>query len=77
PHGGEVDVLEGVHAVNTNKMKLHTSENCNIDHREQMLGKAYLTNCTSSNRDNQGCGVLDGDMTSYGRGFNQAGDGVY
>ncbi|KAJ7862101.1 hypothetical protein B0H14DRAFT_2575568 [Mycena olivaceomarginata] len=52
-HGGEVDVLEGIHVVNTNKMTLHTSENCIIAHRERMTGKANLTNCTSSNGDNQ------------------------
>jgi hypothetical protein len=76
PHGGEIDVLEGVHKVNTNKMTLHTDAGCVVDHTKQMQGKVDRTDCKSG-KDNQGCGVLDSDPTSYGDGFNKAGGGVY
>ncbi|KAJ6606069.1 glycoside hydrolase family 16 protein [Mycena vulgaris] len=77
PNGGEIDVLEGVHKVGTNKMTLHTSAGCVVDRTEQITGKIDGTDCKSANGDNQGCGVLDNSTASYGEGFNAAGGGVY
>ncbi|KAJ7142146.1 glycoside hydrolase family 16 protein [Mycena crocata] len=77
PNGGEIDILEGVHEVNTNKMTLHTGPNCVVDRTTHMTGQAHLTDCTSANGANQGCGVLDSNQNSYGAGFNKAGGGVY
>ncbi|KAJ7041958.1 concanavalin A-like lectin/glucanase domain-containing protein [Mycena alexandri] len=78
PNGGEIDVLEGVYQVNTNKMTLHTSEGCIVNLSQKMTtGKEDSTSCASSNGDNQGCGVSDADPATYGAGFNQAGGGVY
>lgn len=78
PNGGEVDVLEGVNKASTNKMTLHTSARCVLDRTEQMMGTVDRTDCSSSNENNQGCGVLDrNSSSSYGDGFNKAGGGVY
>ncbi|KAJ7893487.1 hypothetical protein B0H13DRAFT_1886368 [Mycena leptocephala] len=76
PHMGEIDVLEGVHKSSTNKMTLHTSPSCIVGFGD-MAGTPALTDCQSSGSNNQGCGVLDKDPTSYGEGFNNVGDGVY
>jgi hypothetical protein len=73
---GEIDVLEGAHKSSTNKMTLHTSPSCIVGFGD-MAGTPALTDCQSSGSNNQGCGVLDKDPTSYGEGFNNAGGGVY
>ncbi|KAJ6567104.1 concanavalin A-like lectin/glucanase domain-containing protein [Mycena capillaripes] len=76
---GEVDVLENVHKVNNNKMTLHTSVGCTVEQLKpnQLRGKVDRTDCASSGKNNQGCGVMDYDTTAYGDGFNKAGGGVY
>lgn len=76
PHGGEIDVIEGVDVKGSNRMTLHTGDSCTID-RAQQTGKAAGTECKSSNGDNNGCGVIDPDPTSFGQGFNQAQGGVF
>ncbi|KAJ6627183.1 beta-1,3-1,4-glucanase [Mycena sp. CBHHK59/15] len=79
PNAGEIDVLEGVHAVGTNKMTLHTNGGCTMDPAQQ-TGTLVQANCISgpdAGGDNTGCGVTDPDPTSYGQGFNQASGGVF
>ncbi|KAJ7096486.1 glycoside hydrolase family 16 protein [Mycena crocata] len=79
PNGGEIDVLEGVAITGNNKMTLHTSAGCVIDPAEQ-TGKVDNANCISgpdAGGDNTGCGVIDNDPTSYGKGFNDAKGGVF
>ncbi|KAJ7293331.1 glycoside hydrolase family 16 protein [Mycena rebaudengoi] len=75
PQGGEIDVLEGVHVTGTNKVTLHTDAG--------QTGKTAKADCVSGvvNPDgsvqNDGCGVADADPTSYGKGMNDAGGGVF
>jgi hypothetical protein len=77
PTGGEIDVLEGVDVTGTNKMTLHTNEGCTIDPAQQ-TGTLSNANCISGvNGDNTGCGVVDNDPTSFGKGFNDAQGGVF
>ncbi|KAJ7581338.1 glycoside hydrolase family 16 protein [Mycena floridula] len=78
PAGGEIDVLEGVNlGQNHNKMTLHTSAGCSLDRSARMTGKVVTTTCKSSGTNNNGCGVQDTDPRTFGRGFNQAGGGVF
>ncbi|KAI4519526.1 hypothetical protein K525DRAFT_258394 [Schizophyllum commune Loenen D] len=78
PAGGEIDVLEGVNEATTNQYTLHTSDGCSAS-----AGNAKITanlgnaKCASANGDNAGCAYFDTDNRSYGKGFNEAGGGVY
>lgn len=74
---GEIDVAEGVHNSVTNQYTLHTSSGCNADPKASMTGKLLGATCASGAGHNSGCGVTDTDSRSYGKGFNQAGGGVY
>jgi len=77
PAGGEIDVLEGVHNQDTNQYTLHTGAGCSLDNTVKTTGRALGTTCASSGSDNSGCAFKDSDTRSYGRGFNNAGGGVY
>ncbi|KAJ6597246.1 glycoside hydrolase family 16 protein [Mycena vulgaris] len=76
PNGGEIDVLEGVDVTGSNKMTLHTSAGCSIDPAQQ-TGTLSNANCVSGAGDNTGCGVVDSDPASFGKGFNDAQGGVF
>ncbi|RDB23668.1 hypothetical protein Hypma_008985 [Hypsizygus marmoreus] len=78
PLAGEIDVLEGVHDQPTNQYALHTSTGCTLSTGDlkvpsKLLGKQ----CASSGSSNAGCGFLDTDTRTYGKGFNAIGGGVY
>jgi hypothetical protein len=77
PKGGEIDILEGVHNQDTNQYTLHTAEGCSLDDSVKTTSKILGTKCASSGADNSGCAFKDSDNRSYGKGFNQAGGGVY
>ena len=66
-------------------MTLHTGPQCFLDRNPTsgssstpaFLGNVLHTPCASSPSDNTGCAFGDSDPTSYGKGFNDAGGGVY
>ncbi|KAK6371986.1 hypothetical protein LTR64_003899 [Lithohypha guttulata] len=59
-------------------MSLHTNETCIITGDSSvMTGELENTNCAYYPNYNVGCGVSDPRTTSFGKGFNQAGGGVY
>jgi len=77
---GEVDIVEGVHEGPTNIYVLHTSPSCQI--KQSFSSNEVTSNlinhvCTSSGKDNRGCGFSDPDDKSYGSKFNEAGGGVF
>lgn len=87
PHGGEIDILEGVNDNTQNQVSLHTGPGCTMPHGFEQGQKGVLHhgnydfdayNCGSAATFNQGCGVLDQSSdASYGESFNNANGGVY
>lgn len=90
PNNGEIDVIEGANNQATNQYTLHTGPGCTLDSAPQAVTKNITTGapeafsahvlgttCESSGADNDGCGFIDTDTTSYGHGFNDVGGGVY
>jgi hypothetical protein len=78
PNSGEIDVLEGVHEQETNVYSLHTSAGCTLStDNSQVRSKVLNTQCASSPSQNAGCNFADKDKTTYGRGFNTMGGGVF
>ncbi|KAJ3533428.1 hypothetical protein NMY22_g7338 [Coprinellus aureogranulatus] len=79
PHGGEIDILEGVNDVGPNAATLHTGANCVMSkNRKGQRGVQVKENCDVKADSNTGCSVrLDGAPNSYGKEFNKAGGGFY
>ncbi|GLB41673.1 putative glycosyl hydrolases family 16 [Lyophyllum shimeji] len=78
PQDGEIDILEGVHNQPTNQYTVHTSAGCTLSTGNvQVASKVLGKQCASSANSNTGCGFLDTDTRTYGRGFNLVAGGVY
>lgn len=60
---------------------LHTAGKCNVPGSSSVeTGTVQTTNCTydtNTGANSAGCGVLDGDTSSFGTPFNAMGGGVY
>jgi hypothetical protein len=81
PLNGEIDIIEGVNQLTTNKASLHSgSTSCAINSAPQ-LGSITSTDCETihnGNFDNfVGCGVNSGSSASFGSPFNANGGGTY
>ncbi|THU95364.1 glycoside hydrolase family 16 protein [Dendrothele bispora CBS 962.96] len=77
PHGGEIDIIEGVNQNTKNLASLHTLPNCNMPQSRVQTGQTISVNCDSAVNFNQGCGVASTQESSYGPGFNACGGGWY
>ncbi|KAH8834913.1 glycoside hydrolase family 16 protein [Flagelloscypha sp. PMI_526] len=82
PDNGEIDILEGIHDATHNQMTLHTTVGCTLPSTDPgtlgMTGTLVgTTDCAVANTANAGCGVRAPESNSYGKGFNNAGGGVY
>ncbi|TFK53690.1 hypothetical protein OE88DRAFT_1655938 [Heliocybe sulcata] len=81
PHGGEIDIIEGVNLGNQNLASLHTTPNCNMPPQGQRAqtqsGQTTSTTCDASVNSNQGCGVTFSKPGSFGSPFNQQGGGYF
>ncbi|EGS17969.1 endo-1,3(4)-beta-glucanase-like protein [Thermochaetoides thermophila DSM 1495] len=74
PNSGEIDILEGVNSADTNSVTLHTSKGCTISNSGSLSGTTLVrADCTGS----EGCSQQTSLDGTYGRGFNDAGGGVY
>jgi hypothetical protein len=81
PHGGEIDIYEGINLDIQNSMTLHTGPGCVV---EPSLGE-YTGVMTSDNCDvnapdqraNKGCNVMSTNPLSFGKTTNLVGGGVY
>jgi len=76
PHGGEIDILEGVNNMSPNTVSLHTSPGCQQVLTKQK-GTLMTNNCDASVNFNVGCGVKINNPLSYGPPLNAAGGGWY
>ncbi|KAJ6609856.1 concanavalin A-like lectin/glucanase domain-containing protein [Mycena sp. CBHHK59/15] len=77
PHGGEIDIIEGVNLNPSNLASLHTTPNCNMAQTRTQSGEPVSTICDASVNYNQGCGVTFTKPNSYGQAFNSNGGGWY
>lgn len=77
--------MEGVHNAAVNQYTMHTGTfdpsgktDCSIDKSQKMSGNIVGDQCVVGGTfGNSGCGVTDTDPRSYGKGFNDAGGGVF
>ncbi|CAK5267867.1 unnamed protein product [Mycena citricolor] len=77
PHGGELDIIEGVNGVGSNQMTLHTDPGCTMPQNRAQTGTSLQLNCDANVNGNAGCGVSAGQPLSYGPAFNANGGGWY
>ncbi|KAG1746159.1 glycoside hydrolase family 16 protein [Suillus lakei] len=77
PHGGEIDIIEGVNLGQQNLASLHTTPNCSMSKVRSQKGMTKSTSCDTSVNFNQGCGVAFPEEDSYGASFNAGGGGFY
>jgi hypothetical protein len=82
PNGGEIDILEGVNDQKTNYMTLHTAYGAQLAPNKLagFAGKITTSNCdinAPGQAENQGCAIQDPSELTYGKGFNEAGGGVF
>ncbi|KAF2198574.1 beta-1,3-1,4-glucanase [Delitschia confertaspora ATCC 74209] len=75
PHGGEVDILEGVNDAVRNVVTLHTGEGCVVD-RMEGGGTASESNSTSYMTRKSGCGGT-APKGSFGDEFNKKKGGIW
>lgn len=77
PHGGEIDIVEGVNDQSPNSAVLHTAPGCTMPTRRSQLGTAMHSDCNAFVNWNSGCGVRFPTAGSYGPPFNNNGGGWY
>ncbi|KAH9989399.1 concanavalin A-like lectin/glucanase domain-containing protein [Russula compacta] len=85
PDGGEIDIVEGVNSKRTNQYTFHSGSDgsCHIPPRINKHGEPAFaaevlsTNCMSSERNDGGCALSDTKSSSFGKGFNSVGGGVF
>jgi beta-glucanase (GH16 family) len=74
PNSGEIDIIEGVNAQQTNSITLHTSEGCSLNGTGSLAGSVLASSdCTGNN----GCSFATANPLGYGAAFNAADGGVY
>ncbi|ETW80501.1 glycoside hydrolase family 16 protein [Heterobasidion irregulare TC 32-1] len=77
PHGGEIDIIEGVNEATANLVSLHTAPDCTMPQQRAQTGTVISTDCSGLANSNQGCGTQMTQAESYGAPFNAAGGGWY
>ncbi|EER27699.1 hypothetical protein CPC735_030350 [Coccidioides posadasii C735 delta SOWgp] len=80
PHGGEIDIYEGVNLEYQNSMTLHTGPGCTVSRHAESTGRMTTTNCdvaAAGQKPNEGCKVRSQDPLSFGAGLNAVAGGMY
>ncbi|KAG5642971.1 hypothetical protein DXG03_001819 [Asterophora parasitica] len=73
PHAGEIDIIEGINLQNNNQYALHADAGCAQAAHPLQSGHTLEGDCSIP----RGCIVAENKPGSYGRGFAEAGGGVY
>ncbi|QRV75972.1 glycoside hydrolase family 16 protein [Ceratobasidium sp. AG-Ba] len=76
PHGGEIDIFEGVHESTKNQATFHTASGCRIENPENFTGNLIAADC-SHDHGGMGCGLINDSVASFGAPFNAVGGGVF
>jgi hypothetical protein len=81
PEKGELDIVEGVNNFLTNSMSAHTKSGFELGESgfsaEFMLYDSDKNYCDACATDDQGCGLMDPDQTTFGSVFNDHHGGVF
>ncbi|OSD00034.1 glycoside hydrolase family 16 protein [Trametes coccinea BRFM310] len=77
PHGGEIDIMEGVNQATSDQMTLHANPGCMQAPNPVQLGKTSGADCSAGANSSVGCTVLETQPNSFGQGFNDNGGGVW
>ncbi len=80
PTSGEIDILEGVNDQTSNTFAMHTGPGVVVSKDASFTGQLVTPNCdvNAPGQDkNVGCKFSTNDTTTYGKGFNEIGGGVY
>ncbi|KAF5326590.1 hypothetical protein D9611_000257 [Ephemerocybe angulata] len=75
PAGGEIDVFEGVNAMPSSQMGLHTTAGCKQTNPTQLSTLVNTTDCAGDN--NSGCMLTNTNAASYGAKFADAQGGAF
>ncbi|GLB34393.1 putative glycoside hydrolase family 16 protein [Lyophyllum shimeji] len=73
PHAGEIDIIEGINLMNNNQMALHADAGCAQAANPGQSGKTLNGDCSQD----RGCIVAETKPNSFGKGFADAGGGVF
>ncbi|KAI0354274.1 hypothetical protein OH77DRAFT_1426345 [Trametes cingulata] len=77
PHGGEIDIMEGVNKMTNDQMTLHADSGCVQAPNVQQLGTTNGADCSAGANSSIGCTVVETQPNSFGDGFNSHGGGVW
>lgn len=80
PNAGEIDIIESVNLMTSNKMTLHTNAGVTLANTtSSMTGTIVTDNCdVDASNDNAGCQIADPTtMPSFGVPFNKNQGGVF
>ncbi|KAF7296787.1 GH16 domain-containing protein [Mycena indigotica] len=78
PNAGEIDIVEGINLYENNQFSLHTPAGCQQPDSVKQTGRILSTNCESvSGTNKNGCITEETKPNSFGKGFAQAGGGVF
>ncbi|KNZ61963.1 hypothetical protein VP01_132g16 [Puccinia sorghi] len=79
PHGGEIDIVEGVNMGSVNQMTLHSGPGCQVAETmgRNATGKVLHQDCDATGTGNVGCGVADNKRGTLGANMNEGGGGVF
>ncbi|KZT34871.1 hypothetical protein SISSUDRAFT_1009421 [Sistotremastrum suecicum HHB10207 ss-3] len=81
PNDGEIDIVENVNLVTTNRYTLHSLNGCMHPPAGSSLvqetGQVISTDCFNQTNGDEGCIVQDPSTNSYGKGFASVGGGVF
>ncbi|KAF5334392.1 hypothetical protein D9611_013556 [Ephemerocybe angulata] len=73
PKSGEIDIIEAINNMDHNQAALHTTPGCFKGDEAKQLGKTLQDDCSTG----AGCVVAESKPNSYGKGFKDAGGGVF
>ncbi|KAF8054963.1 concanavalin A-like lectin/glucanase domain-containing protein [Lyophyllum atratum] len=73
PHAGEIDIIEGINLMGNNQMALHADAGCAQAANPAQSGKTLEGDCSLD----RGCIVAETKPNSFGKGFADAGGGVF
>ncbi|KAF8886573.1 glycoside hydrolase family 16 protein [Infundibulicybe gibba] len=73
PDNGEIDIMEAINLMDHNQMALHTTPGCMHAAAPNQMGLSGELDCSTPS----GCLVAETAPNSYGRGFANAGGGVF
>ncbi|PFH48989.1 glycoside hydrolase family 16 protein [Amanita thiersii Skay4041] len=73
PHGGEIDIIEGINKMNTNQMALHTDAGCAQSDPPGQTGRTLEGDCSVD----RGCIVQETKPNSFGDAFFGKGGGIW